>query len=83
MRTGDEALYWLESYFVQRVGYIVSLKIYGKDVPSNHIRVDGPEFFRFSFCSSWMAPQLSCSLTPDTFNIIADIRENVFTRSLA
>ena len=82
MRTGDDALFWLREYFSKKEGYVPMLSYYGPNVPSNNIRVEGPEFFRLSFCSSWRAPQLSCSLTPATFAIICDLDEELVTLPL-
>lgn len=60
--TGDEKLDYIEDYFSDMEGYIIRKNFYGKDVPSNSIQIEGPNFFRFSWCVSWPAPQVSCAL---------------------
>lgn len=70
MLRGDEKIGNLEWYFQGKEGYIVKKNFYGANVPSNSIVVEGPNFFRFSWCVSWPAPQVSCMLTNDTAQML-------------
>jgi hypothetical protein len=71
MGRGDEKLDDLEWYFSNRDGYIVKKNFYGPNVPSNGIVVEGPNFFRFSWCVSWPGAQVSCMLTYATVEMLS------------
>lgn len=75
---GDKALTWMKYYFEglqdqSSEAYIVKHNHYGDNVPSNSITVEGPDFFRLSYCPSWTAPQISCMLTRRNQKILSDI----------
>lgn len=71
--TADAKLKIVEKYFSTQEGYIVTVKYYGENVPSNSITVEGPGFFRFSWSTSWPAPQVSCMLTYDTAKMLLQL----------
>lgn len=76
----DQALLWLKYYFQlvqdqEQMAYTVIHRHYGDNVPSNNIIVEGPDWFRLSYCPSWVAPQISCVFTKRNQKILADIAE--------
>ncbi len=81
LRKGDEAIQWLVDYFTHKnvfegTSYMITTHIYGKDVPSNSVLVEGMGF-RLGFCPSWTGPQIQCVLTIETWSILEDIFDSI------